>query len=95
MLFFSYAICIRPEAGYCCVEYVPCADTHSFSLSSLHATMSKQDDLCTEDFVEIDGKYILLYLALIFINQSHNSPHLQVDKFKIGEISFRKYNLPF
>ena len=52
---FSYAICIRPVAGYCCVEYQQCSDTNSFSLSHVDAAKAMQDELCSEDYVEIDG----------------------------------------
>jgi len=51
----NYAICIRPEAGYCCVEYQQCSDANSFSLSHVDATKAKQDETCTEDYAQIDG----------------------------------------
>jgi len=52
----NYAICIRREEGYCCVEYSLCdGATSSYGLSSLHASQAMQDDLCTEDWVGIDG----------------------------------------
>ena len=58
--FYSYAICIRREEGYCCVEYSLCdGATSSYGLSSLHASQAMQDELCTEDWVGIDGKYVL------------------------------------
>eukprot|EP00095_Tigriopus_kingsejongensis_P010887 maker-scaffold86_size395752-snap-gene-2.34 protein:Tk10887 transcript:maker-scaffold86_size395752-snap-gene-2.34-mRNA-1 annotation:"conserved hypothetical protein" len=28
----DYSICIRQEAGFCCVEYLPCVDVNAFSL---------------------------------------------------------------
>ena len=56
----SYDICIRPEAGYCCVEYSLCSDDSSWNLFNGHATGALQDDLCTEDFVGIDGKFCLI-----------------------------------
>lgn len=51
----NYDICIRQEAGYCCIEYSLCADDNSWNLFNTHATGALQDDLCTEDFVGIDG----------------------------------------
>ena len=52
---FSYAVCIHPVEGYCCVEYQQCSDTNSFSLSHVDAAKAMQDELCSEDYVEIDG----------------------------------------
>ena len=58
---FSYAICVRREAGYCCIEYSLCdGSTASFGISSLDATKAYQDDKCTEDWVGIDGKYLII-----------------------------------
>lgn len=51
----DYGVCIRQEEGYCCIQYTPCSDSNSYSLDSLHATMAKQDDLCTMDYVGIAG----------------------------------------
>ena len=57
-LFFnsSYAICVRRQAGHCCIEYSLCSDASSWTLDNLDATKAKQDDLCTSDWVGIDGK---------------------------------------
>ena len=54
---FSYDICIRGEEGYCCVEYMPCADANSYTLDTLAiAAMSKVGTDCTADYIEIPGK---------------------------------------
>jgi len=50
----NYNICIRQEAGYCCNELSPCGDTNAYSLSNSNA-MAMQDEMCTADFVEVDG----------------------------------------
>ena len=54
----SYAICIRQEAGYCCIEYSLCSDDASWSISNSGAG-ALQDDQCTEDYVGIDGKFCI------------------------------------
>ena len=53
----DYRICVRQNMGYCCVEYQQCSDANSFSLSHVDATKAKQDETCTEDFAQIDGKW--------------------------------------
>jgi len=50
----NYAICIRQEAGYCCIEYSLCSDDASWSIANSGAG-ALQDDMCTEDYVGIDG----------------------------------------
>jgi len=51
----SYAVCIRREAGYCCVQYQVCADPNSFTIDSLVANvMAKVDTDCTEDYIGIE-----------------------------------------
>ena len=59
---FSYNVCIRPEAGFCCVQYQVCSDPGSFSLELNKApadpTMpdpGKQDADCKLDYIEIAG----------------------------------------
>ena len=52
----SYGVCIRQEEGYCCIQYTPCSDSNSYSLDSSQATMAKQDDMCTADYVGIAGE---------------------------------------
>lgn len=56
---FSYSVCIRQEKGYCCVQYMPCADDNSFSLDTegMMAEMGKAltDSSCTRDFIAISG----------------------------------------
>ena len=60
MLFPSYSICVRQQEGYCCIEYAPCSDDNSYSLSHIDATKAKQDETCVTDYVGIDGKKIKL-----------------------------------
>ena len=56
----SYAICIRQEAGYCCIEYSLCSDDNSWSLfNTAIAIGARQDDLCTGDYLGIDGKFCI------------------------------------
>ena len=52
---YSYEICIRNEANYCCIQYALCSDSNSYSLDNVNAA-AKQDSECAEDFIEIDGK---------------------------------------
>jgi len=52
----NYAICIRQEAGYCCIEYSLCSDDNSWSLfNNAIAIGARQDDLCLGDYLGIDG----------------------------------------
>ncbi len=57
-LFFSYSVCIRQEAGFCCVLYTPCADANSFSLAldGAGAVAAGTDSLCSLDYIAIPGK---------------------------------------
>ena len=50
---YSYGICIRNEANYCCIQYALCSDSNSYSLDNVNAA-AKQDSECSEDFIEID-----------------------------------------
>ena len=51
-------MCIRPEFGFCCVQYQVCAgETNAFSLSSLNGAGTEtamQDDEC------ISGDYVAI-----------------------------------
>ncbi|TRY67159.1 hypothetical protein TCAL_15792 [Tigriopus californicus] len=54
----EYAICIRQELGYCCVEYTVCPDDVplGFTLGVLEPEMAKHDSDCESvDFVGIEG----------------------------------------
>ncbi len=55
-----YQVCIRPEAGMCCVQYQVCGgQTNAYTLSSGAAaitTVAILDSLCSTDFTEIIGK---------------------------------------
>ena len=52
-------MCIRPEAGFCCVQYMVCSDPDSFSLNSMAAAgtpdAAAQDSSCTLDYIDIPG----------------------------------------
>ena len=50
----SYNICVRKEAGYCCVQYYPCSDTGSWSISSKTAAAGTGTN-CALDFLIING----------------------------------------
>lgn len=51
----SYAVCIRREAGYCCVQYQLCADPNSFAIDNLAANqVGKVDTDCTKDYIGIE-----------------------------------------
>ena len=49
----SYNICIRKESGYSCVQYTPCSDTPTFSVSG--TATSKTGSNCSTDWLEIQG----------------------------------------
>ena len=51
----AYSICIRQEAGFCCVKYSVCEKTGSFSLATLPAELANADQLCTLDYIAIPG----------------------------------------
>ena len=53
----AYSICIRQEAGFCCVQYSVCDsdDAASFSLSTNPVDMAMQDQACTLDYIAIPG----------------------------------------
>eukprot|EP00095_Tigriopus_kingsejongensis_P007396 maker-scaffold112_size353035-snap-gene-1.18 protein:Tk07396 transcript:maker-scaffold112_size353035-snap-gene-1.18-mRNA-1 annotation:"PREDICTED: uncharacterized protein LOC101893744" len=53
----DYSICIRQEAGFCCVEYSVCPDVAETSMTlSLGDSAAKLDRECaTEDYVGIPG----------------------------------------
>lgn len=51
----GYSICIRQEAGFCCVQYSTCIETGSFTLSTNPVDMALQDEACTLDYI---GNYL-------------------------------------
>eukprot|EP00094_Tigriopus_californicus_P014304 TCALIF_13869-PA protein Name:"Protein of unknown function" AED:0.27 eAED:0.27 QI:11/0.5/0.2/0.6/0.75/0.6/5/0/193 len=54
----NYAICIRQELGYCCVEYSVCPDVEDtgFTLGVNDEGMAYQDNDCASfDFIGIEG----------------------------------------
>jgi len=51
----SYAVCIRRESGYCCVQYQVCSDADSFNIDSVTANkVAKVDTDCTLDYITIE-----------------------------------------
>jgi hypothetical protein len=55
--FFSYNICVRQEAGYCCIQYSLCADASSFTIDAFSQTANLGDigTGCIQDYIEIEG----------------------------------------
>ena len=55
----NYNMCIRREAGFCCVKYGLCTDADSFSLESVKDMVAMQvgndDELCLTDYLRIEG----------------------------------------
>jgi hypothetical protein len=53
----DYNICVRQEAGYCCVQYQVCADPQSFTLDSGSTLVNTADigSACINDFIEIEA----------------------------------------
>merc|ERR1712050_486131 len=53
----SYSVCIRPEEGFCCIEYSACRGvTGSFTPTTNIAPAAAQvDSQCSEDYIVIDG----------------------------------------
>ena len=61
--FSSYNVCIRPEAGFCCVQYQVCSDPGSFTIAAgiIDASdplnlKAAQDTSCTSDYIDIAGE---------------------------------------
>ena len=69
-------MCIRPEAGFCCVQYMVCSDPDSFSLNSMAAAgtpdAAAQDSSCTLDYIDIPGMQNFL-LKFVFYKLFANS----------------------
>ena len=54
---FSYDICIRGEEGYCCTQFMPCADTNSYTLDAAEDdAIAESGTVCTNDYIDIEGK---------------------------------------
>ena len=57
-------MCIRPEAGMCCIKYQPCADigvtAYSLSAGDTALTTGLYDSQCTYDYIAIDGEHYLV-----------------------------------
>merc|ERR1711976_382207 len=48
-------ICIRQEAGMCCIQYSPCSDTNSCAFDNKEDADTKIGTNCSQDYVEISG----------------------------------------
>ena len=64
--FSSYNVCIRPEAGFCCVQYQVCSDPGSFTIAAgiIDASdplnlKAAQDTSCTSDYIDIAGEFTI------------------------------------
>ena len=67
--FHSYNVCIRPEDGFCCIQYQVCSDTGSFSLSSIQnvdpaEAKALAESSCSSDYISIPGKHQLKILSI-------------------------------
>merc|ERR1712050_242974 len=53
----SYSVCIRPEEGFCCIEYSACRGvTGSFTpTTNVGPAAAQVDSQCSEDYIVIDG----------------------------------------
>jgi hypothetical protein len=58
----NYNVCIRPEDGFCCIQYQVCSDPGSFSLSGggqdptdPTKLISIAESGCTNDYIDIPG----------------------------------------
>jgi len=58
----NYNVCIRPEAGFCCVQYQVCSDPGSFTIAAGATEVADplvfkalQDTSCTSDYIDIAG----------------------------------------
>ena len=51
----QYTVCIRQEEGYCCIQFMPCADeTNGFALDGGN-TGGAGEATCTLDYIAIPG----------------------------------------
>ena len=46
-------MCVRADAGNCCIAYSTCTDANSWTLDTTTNTMT--DTQCTEDYLGING----------------------------------------
>ena len=52
-------MCIRPEPGFCCIQYMLCQDEpNPFSLDSGTDGKAKQESDCTLDYIAISGSSV-------------------------------------
>ncbi len=66
---YRQTVCIRPNAGNCCIKYSPCTDTNSFTIDqNANPGTAMLDAACSEDYLGISGKFLNpIYLHEIFI----------------------------
>jgi len=48
-------ICIRQEAGMCCIQYSPCSDSNSWAFDNKVDDDTKIGTNCSQDYIEISG----------------------------------------
>ena len=53
---FRQNICIRQEAGFCCITYNVCSDTGSYTIENNADADSVIGTSCSSDFIEIPGE---------------------------------------
>ena len=53
---FRQNICIRQEAGMCCIQYSPCSDSNSWAFDNKVDDDTKIGTNCSQDYIEISGK---------------------------------------
>ena len=53
---FRQNICIRQEAGMCCIQYSPCSDSNSWAFDNKVDADTKIGTNCSQDYIEISGK---------------------------------------
>ena len=54
----SQNICIRQEAGFCCIQYSLCSDSYSWAIDNKVDADTKIGTNCSQDYIEISGKSI-------------------------------------
>lgn len=51
----NYGICIRQEAGFCCVQYTLCGDSNSWTIDGVAPAGGETGSECTTDYLAISG----------------------------------------
>ena len=83
--FSSYNVCIRPEAGFCCVQYQVCSDPGSFTIAAGATEIADplvfkaaQDTSCTSDYIDIAGKLESLVFYSVGTLKNQRLPKLSL-----------------